>query len=186
MIKFKTGKCVDCDPNLPEQPLYSMGRCCTHYWIFRAAENESKKNAKNRVVNPNSEDVNTQTLAKIKKDELQNWFSYHIEHSAPICENCGEPLYYPDKTIAISCQAHILPKKPTLFPSVAGNLNNHLVLGGLYQNCSCHGQFDSSWRNAERMPVFKIAIERFLIFKPFIAESELKSLPYPFINLYYN
>lgn len=160
MNRFKKGKCILCPPSFDEQYLYAKGMCSMHYWA-------SKKNSKKSLVNQN--------LNQEDKQELQIWFSYHINNSGFTCENCSEPLFYPNNTIAFSCQAHILPK--AIFTSVRSNLNNHLLLGGLSQNCTCHGQFDTNWMNAEKMPVFPIALERFHLFKKEIAKSEYKSLP---------
>ena len=37
MIKQKTGKCSECEPGAPEQPLIA-GKCKTHYWQFRSTK----------------------------------------------------------------------------------------------------------------------------------------------------
>ena len=37
MIKQKTGKCSECEPSAPEQPLIA-GKCKTHYWQFRSTK----------------------------------------------------------------------------------------------------------------------------------------------------
>jgi len=115
---------------------------------------------------------------------LEAYFRFHVKHSTPKCENCGmeatwllKPEY---ETIWRACQAHILPKKKFMFPSLAGNLDNHLVLfpswGGLL--CGCHGFFDSSWYNASTMEIWPKAVE---IFKAkllhLIPEKERKNIP---------
>ena len=37
MIKQKIGKCSECEPSAPEQPLIA-GKCKTHYWQFRSTK----------------------------------------------------------------------------------------------------------------------------------------------------
>lgn len=99
--------------------------------------------------------------------DLQEWYQRMMQLSSPICENCGMGI---SKFGAgwHGSQAHILPKSK--FPSVATCHLNHMVLG-MY-NCGCHGQYDSSWFNASKMPVFKIAKSRFLLFEHIITSME--------------
>jgi hypothetical protein len=174
MIKFKTGICPLCGPNSKPQPLYAKGLCSNHYWYKNTQEKLSKKNSQKSLVN--------QKLNQSGLTLLQEYYVYHIDHAKGRCENCGEPLTYPNEKIAISCQAHIVPKE--YFQSVEANIYNHLELGGLYQKCACHGQYDTNWMNAEKMPVFELAKTRFLLFKNDIARSELKRLPECFLKLF--
>lgn len=176
MIGYKKGICPQCGPDSKIQSLYAKGLCYNHYWQSINKQSAAKKNSPKSLVNQN--------LNQTDKQELQEYFLYHVKHSGTTCENCNSRLFYPTTTIAFSCQAHIVPK--SLFPSVKANIHNHLTLGGLFQPCSCHGQYDSSWENAQKMPVFEIAKSRFLLFKHLIAKPEVKKLPEPFYNLYYN
>jgi len=115
---------------------------------------------------------------------LEDWFDHHMANAEPVCMNCGnradwvkQPGY---EHIWKACQAHILPKKKGAFPSLAGNLDNHLVLfpsfGGTL--CGCHGWFDSSWYNASTMEVWPKAVD---IFKtkllPLIHPDDRRKLP---------
>jgi hypothetical protein len=117
---------------------------------------------------------------KIKNGELtlDQWFEYHIEHSDWICENCGSILQPKDEETMKSFQAHILPKNK--FLSVATDINNRMLLGAITQPCSCHGQYDSNWNNAAKMPVFSIALERFPLFAHKLTDEEIRRLPEPF------
>ena len=36
-MKYKTGKCSECEQSAPEQPLIA-GKCKTHYWQFRSTK----------------------------------------------------------------------------------------------------------------------------------------------------
>jgi len=174
MANYKTAICKKCGPNSQPKLIYAAGLCYTCYWLelkLRSFKKSlAKKNSPKVLVNQN--------INQIEKKGLQNWFLHHINNSGSTCENCGLPLNFMNNTIAFSCQAHILPK--SIFKSVKANIYNHLTLGGLFQNCNCHGQYDTNWMNAEKMPVFSLAIERFVLFKNDIEKSELKSLPHIF------
>lgn len=175
----KTGSCRLCPPDRGAQLLYSMGLCYMHYWSDnrnKAAENKRNSLKKNTLESLVNQESNQNTALTLK-----DWFIYHINHSGRRCENCDHQLYFALPKAAYSCQAHILPK--SVFPSVSTHLHNHLTLGGLFQKCTCHGQFDSNWKNAEKMPVIEIAKTRFLLFKDFISENELRRLPEPFLKL---
>src|SRR5688500_15556083 len=57
--------------------------------------------------------------------DQEQWFEDRMKESLPVCMNCGmeaswliQPEY---KKIWRACQAHILPKRKTGFPSVATN-----------------------------------------------------------------
>jgi alpha-L-fucosidase len=95
---------------------------------------------------------------------LEEWFKNVAKEidKKPYCWNCGEwisPKYYRHAS------AHIFPKAH--FFSVSINPNNYLVLGA---GCGCHSEFDSSIEKACKMPVWKIAVERFRLFEPYIKE----------------
>jgi hypothetical protein len=121
------------------------------------------------------------TLDKIS---LNQWFDYHMEHSEPVCSECGmradwvkQPGY---EKIWKACQAHVLPKKKSYgFPSIAANIDNHIVLfpswGG--HLCGHHGEYDSSWFNATTMKIWPQVVERFRQLYPLISEKERKNIP---------
>jgi hypothetical protein len=141
------------------------------YEIPKQSEKKKKEIAEEKAANPES--------------SLDKWFEYHMANSEPVCEECGmradwvkQPGF---EEIWRACQAHILPKKKRHgFPSVAGNLDNHMVLfpswGG--HLCGCHGFYDSSWYNATTMKIWgkvqQIFAERLY---PVMAESEKRKIP---------
>lgn len=171
MIRAKIGICVDCPPGAKPRPLLAKGRCQQHYWKNR--QELSKAVQATRLYDP---PYNTKDSSSLKK-----YFDFHTANARWICENCGTPLNPFNSQVANSCHAHILPK--SLFRSIAGCLDNHMLLGGIHQACSCHGQFDSSWHNAFKMNVFTLAVERFHSFKHLIDPDEYKKLPDLFYNL---
>lgn len=116
---------------------------------------------------------------------MDMWFDHFMEHSEPVCENCGmradwlkEEKY---ELLWRSCQAHLLPKRKVYgFPSLAANRDNHLVLfpsfGGTL--CGCHGAYDSCWQDAATMDIWEKVKD---VFKTklyaLIPENEKKNIP---------
>ncbi len=160
MIKRKVGICPKC-PDGSAPTILIAGQCQNHYWFEKNNKQKKKSEPDPTPVGP--------------------WFDYHNSSCVWVCENCGAILNPFTPKVASSCQAHIIPKK--LFPSVKNVLENHLVLGGLHQPCTCHGQYDSSWLNATKMPVFEKAKQRFIKFAHLIHPSEYKNLPEELLTL---
>lgn len=169
-IKYKIGLCIDCD-NGVNVPLIA-GRCQYHYKIHRHKINEEKRKSEPKKI--------LETVYGIDKDSgsLVLWFSDKMQSSEPICENCGSEINKFNTTWWHGSQAHILPKNK--FKSIRCHPHNHMVLS-MY-NCSCHGQYDSSWENASKMPVFELAKKRFLLFKDCISKDELRFIPDIFLQ----
>lgn len=175
-IKKKIGICIDCKENgtMIQHPLIA-GRCHYHYNIYRAKVNASKVSTKPKHI------LETAFGISSPQTELVIWYADKMKFSSPFCENCGSLINKYDPKSWHGCQAHILPKtKEGGFPSIATHEHNHMVLC-MYGN-SCHGQYDSSWLNASRMPVFKIAKKRFLLFKDDIAPEEMRRIPEYFLK----
>jgi len=123
--------------------------------------------------------------------DLQKWFNHFMEISEPVCAECGmraDWLKLPgNEKIWHACQAHILPKKKEYgFPSLATNLDNHMVLfpswGG--HLCGCHGFYDSNWYNATTMKIWTEVVKTFKekLFAA-IPEHEKKNIPEQLQNL---
>lgn len=125
-------------------------------------------------------------LNKINGDTKEQWYEDRMKESLPVCMNCGmeanwllQPEY---EKIWRACQAHILPKRQTQFPSVAQHPLNHLVLFPVWGGhlCGCHDEFDSSWYQATTMKVWEIAVHRFKEFESAIAPKERYRIPEQF------
>lgn len=123
---------------------------------------------------------------------VDEYFSYHMAHSEPVCQNCkmeARWLLLPEyESVWRMCHHHVLAKRKTQFPSLAGNLDNHLVLfpslGG--KLCGCHGWAESNWFNATTMECWPLIVEVFKKVYPMIPEKEKKNIPeqlVPFIPL---
>lgn len=125
-------------------------------------------------------------MGKPLEGDLDQWFQDRMKENEPVCMECGfraDWLLLPEyEKIWKACQAHILPKKKSQFPSVATNPLNHLVLfpswGG--HLCGCHGFYDSGWYNATTMKVWPKAVEKFQQFKDSIAQKERYKIPEQF------
>jgi len=107
--------------------------------------------------------------------DQQKWYKLTISSCDRVCWNCNADLSRLSRDEMFSCVAHVLPK--SIFPSVATHPDNYMILG---RYCNCHGQYDSSWENASKMPIFKEAIDRFVIMEPEVVERS--KIPDVFIN----
>jgi hypothetical protein len=122
-------------------------------------------------------------LDKINGDTKEQWYDDRMKENQPICMNCGMEAYWllqPEyEKIWRACQAHILPKRKTQFPSVARHPMNHLVLFPVWGGhlCGCHDEYDSGWYNATTMSVWPKAVERFRQFESTISPKERKCIP---------
>ena len=97
------------------------------------------------------------------------FFEEQVEN-VEYCENCGFDLR---RKRAGKNIAHILPKR--IFKSVAAEPRNILYLCSTFDRedgaTGCHEQFDSSWDKAQKMPVWKLALQRFGEFRDQVKET---------------
>lgn len=121
-------------------------------------------------------------------ESLQDkWFEDRMRENLPVCMNCGmeanwllQPEY---KLIWRACQAHVVPKRKTMFPSVALHPLNHMVLFPVWGGhlCGCHDEYDASWFQATTMKVWDIAVHRFKEFEKMIDPKERRRIPEQFL-----
>lgn len=124
------------------------------YFIPRISKKKQKKDREEREAR-NGEDT-----------ELQKWYKSIIASEEMVCWNCGTDLSWLGYDQKFSCVAHVIEK--VSFPSVETHPYNYIILGRWA--CNCHGQYDSNWENASKMPIFKEAIDRFIMMEPEITE----------------
>jgi hypothetical protein len=171
-----------CEFNKCKYPVFGtdkntgIGYCRSHQFlrtdidkrsiIQKAISKNVSKNEISKVRRLKSMEENLELVNK--KKELDEWFVYHMQNSKKVCENCGADLSHYNKKDWYGSQHHIIEKSPTNgCPSVAAELLNHGVLG----KWCCHPQWHTSYSNAQKMPFFKIAVERFKTFEDKIIEK---------------
>lgn len=154
------------DPNKPEGEQY-----------FDVSIDNVTEARKGRTAIQNKPKTLTKSEKEFKK-ELNVFYASQTLTAPFICENCGLPLYAFTKFEIRCCIAHILEKSK--FPSVAIHPMNKLFLcakGG------CHAKYDNSTaKERSELPVYKLAIERYNIFKDFLSNSELIR-SYSYLNI---
>lgn len=117
---------------------------------------------------------------KVKKDKLEvkqglNVFFANQALQFPFaCENCNQPLNARSSWDKRKSTCHILPKSETSgFPTVAIHASNRVFMC-CDAGCYGHDQWDGGdARDRVKMPVYKLAIERFQAFKSLLTPKEL-------------
>jgi len=173
--KVKFGLCKDCSDG--KEKAIVASRCLFHYKKFRMIALKIKK--KNRQESPKHPVPKVKNVV-IKPDtyskDLGVWFNYFTINAIRICENCDASLSHYNDEDWFGSQHHILEKSK--FPSVAGNLNNHMVLG----KWCCHSQWHTSMLNASKMQCFYLAKHRVQKLLPKLTEAELNKVDPLFLN----
>lgn len=99
---------------------------------------------------------------KTKKVDYSTFFSKAISRSEGKCQNCGCKV---DLSYKGSWNiAHILSKR--MYKSVAEHEDNFVILCSSKDHGNlCHEKFDSDINGRENMPVFELALQKFVKFK---------------------
>lgn len=122
-------------------------------------------------------------LEKIEKQnrggedtELLKWYKARQKQLTGRCMRCGAAYNHKDFKQAVAATAHLLAKRPTMFPSVATHPMNFLELGA---TCGCHDWYDNraSWAEIEADKIWPVVVERFLMVEPDIAPAERRRIP---------
>lgn len=134
-----------------------------------AARNKANKNALGHKLHE---------AQNVVDSEQELWFLARRGEMTGRCLFCGSKTEkHNDKTYKRSI-AHLLAKRPTMFPSVATNKDNWLEL--CFYNNSCHTNFDNCMITLELLKdsfEWKLIVEKFKKVYPFIAEREKKNIP---------
>ena len=142
-----------------------------------APEEIKEKVGSKRQVAQRNKNARLAAVRKIRKEEnkkdnaLEFWFRSKMATSKKICENCGMNLSGLNYWEWRGSQHHLIEKHHC--SSVATHPLNHGVLG---YYC-CHGQWHTSYMNAQKMPFFNTAFERVKLFIGEVDESEIKFIP---------
>lgn len=90
---------------------------------------------------------------------MKEFYERHTTKRNVVCAECGKAIF----EVTASNIAHILPK--TVFKSVAQNDNNFM-----YLCLAHHAQFDTSFRNAQKMKCWNEALRKYNLFKDEVTE----------------
>lgn len=156
----RTGVCEVCG----SKNRLTAGKCPYCYKAHRAKICAERKKSR---LTPTDALEKTFGMGK-PQSELYLWFAQKMKTCDPVCENCGCKINKYNQEEWHGSQAHLVSKAH--FPSVKTHPLNHLVLCR-YGNF-CHAKYDSSFSAASKMPVAKIAMERFRQFEHLIISPE--------------
>lgn len=112
--------------------------------------------------------------SKPQKDLQAEWYIEKVNQQTGVCMECGGSTKNSIYVYAKACVAHVLPKRDSMFPSVATHEENALEL---CTTNGCHHRYDNSWEDAAQMKVWPIAVEKFRIMLPSIATGDRKNIP---------
>ena len=169
ITKKKNLKCGHFDFN------FSKGRCKQCATIestkkrAEAAKNELQPQ-NSRIFNPTVQTPTEQDIIEISPVSApmvgnmdKFWdIAATVISKKPYCWECGDRI---NKSDFRSATAHIFPK--SLFPSIADNEWNYLVLGA---RCGCHNR-SHTMATFSQMSIFPVAVQRYLKFGHLITEN---------------
>ena len=166
-VKFKA--CCDCKDGLEKATI--AGRCLYHSRKYRNFVLKNEKEKRKLSPSPISKVENSIAKPTDYSKQLDMWFRYFMVNAKRECENCEASLTHYNEEDWMGSQHHILEK--SIYPSVAGNLNNHMVLG----KWCCHGQWHTSLENASKMECFELAKIRIRKLLPSLTPEEANRIP---------
>lgn len=106
---------------------------------------------------------------------LDEWFLARRKEMTGKCLHCGGRTCRDDSMYFKHSIAHILPKRPGMFPSVMTHPDNWIEL--CYWNNNCHGNYDNGFLDLMQLNCFDLVIERFLRLYPAIDPKERRNIP---------
>lgn len=135
---------------------------------IKDGEHKGKKACGACVGSPGLKKVNTSSgtnkRRKEQRKDLPAFFATAIQamQEKPVCQNCGAPIkawFNPTWNIA-----HILKK--SVYKSVATHPENFVILcAHKDEQNNCHEKFDGALSNRINMPVFNLALQKFVKLK---------------------
>lgn len=114
-------------------------------------------------------------IKSVGGSEQDRWFQERRLEMVGKCLNCGKPSCMHSDVYYKFSIAHILPKSPRMFPSVATHPDNWIEL--CFWENDCHGRFDKFTLDLTEMNCYDLIIERFLRMYPAIAPAERRRIP---------
>lgn len=113
--------------------------------------------------------------AKFKEDkkEMDVYFANQSLVMPDNCENCGQRLDLSTPFARKAQTCHILPK--SIYTSVKTHPQNKLFMC-CFHGCHGHGNWDNlDSEKRKSMPVYELALKRFILFKKKLTDKELVS-----------
>jgi hypothetical protein len=104
--------------------------------------------------------------------ELQKWYKARQKQLCGKCLRCGTKYNHTNLKYAICATAHVLAKRPEMFPSVGLHPENFIELGA---QCGCHNWYDNmaSWEQIAISNIWPVVLEKFRLIEPHIKERSL-------------
>lgn len=104
--------------------------------------------------------------------DLQKWYKARQKQLMGTCLRCGTKYNHTNLKYAICATAHVLAKRPEMFPSVALHSENFIELGA---KCGCHNWYDNmaSWEEIALSNIWPVVLEKFRLMEPHIKERSL-------------
>lgn len=123
--------------------------------------------------------VNETKKAKKKEEpgiiSLDEWFIERRKELTGKCAHCGGQSCKHDNMYFKHSIAHILPKRPGMFPSIQTHPDNFIEL--CFWGNNCHGNYDSGMLDLMALNCFDQVIEKFLRMYLVIAPKERRNIP---------
>ena len=115
-------------------------------------------------------------IAAEKDDKtMDEWFEARRKGMTGKCQHCGGKTTKDDDKLFKHSIAHILPKRPNMFPSVATHPDNWIEL--CFFGSSCHTNYDNNILDITDLNCFDQVIEKFERMFPAIDKKERRNIP---------
>lgn len=106
---------------------------------------------------------------------LDKWFEERRKEMTGVCAECGGKTGKDDDKFYRHSIAHILPKRNSMFPSVATVVYNWVEL--CFWGNSCHSKYDSSWEQAATMRIWPFVVHNVNMLYPKLTKEEKARIP---------
>jgi len=102
--------------------------------------------------------------------KLDLWFIERRKEMTGTCAECGGKTGKDDDKFYRHSICHLLPKRETMFPSIAINNLNWIEL--CFWGNSCHSKFDSSFERAATMRIWPFVMKQVNVLYPMLTNEE--------------
>lgn len=144
----------------------------------KEAIKKKKVPLRNKSLKRQAEEAQEKELRVGGDSVFDKWFEERRKEMTGKCVFCGGKTEKKNDVTYRNSIAHLLPKRPTMFPSIATHPDNWLEL--CFYGNSCHTNFDNStisWELLADSNEWKMIVNKFKLVYPFIAPEEHKNIP---------